>query len=928
MPVAAGGVTAITDLTSTVLDSPDFSFLDSWDSRKDSSFFPRINGADDEALRIDREGRAKLRGGIEAVEGVQELLQDAQLELSESKGRFSNSISVFHKDGEISVVAVPVTSVTRRAIGGFLLAHDLWGVENAELFVEGLRNLGELVPSTEGYLKWRWWPVNKETRELNARSAAQLLLAVTNPGDRNIQIIADLMEERAQLSSGLREPELNDWLQAITKLESLKELGTGVKVVTLSVDQVVSVTEVLAKLQAAFGRQDELRQDLKDELGRLIENRTAAHLDTLTLEDFAKKVKGQGFQLRLLLSRFNEYAPTYLDGNDQIPTVGAALRLYANARACFDTESLKFAVKLLNGYAADQKLLQGYPRLTDSDEHFNRFLVKSYKLYRDQQRPFPARHRFEELYKLLQDSPEQMHFVARNEEDVTRLIGSMDVYTDATRVDKIVEPYEEPTLAEAKSFFRENPAGYQAMLSSLGFNALTLEQISGFLAPEVTAAIRDIDVDTEGMKSPLRSYQTFGIQYALHQRRVILGDEMGLGKTVTGLGLITHLFNGGAKRFLVIVPLAVLENWRREILKHTSFESYVLYGENLESELESWATNGGLALATFESMQKVNALHQTASIKNVDLTIVDEAHYLKNPDTKRSAGVLPWVRSSDRALLMTGTPLENKLEEFEQLISYVQPNLPMPKNKAIYTAFRRAIAPAYLRRNQIDVLQELPDLQDTEEFIELSPADIEYYRRALQAGDWNLARRAKMLAGKKSSTVQRIEDIVEEAMANDDKVLIFSFYREVIDVLRTVLKDDDPYIPITGDLSSAERQDQVDRFTRSEKPGVLLAQIKAGGTGLNIQAASIVLIIEPQTKPSLEDQAIRRAYRMGQTKNVRVIRFRAKNTIDDRWVAMLNEKRKLFNATAGVSDVHAFDEAVSSQQSSVFADEKKAWGVE
>lgn len=927
MAINTRGVTAITDLLQTVTDSPDFSFLNDWTPTQDSSFFPRVNYTGDEKLALDGEDRKKLRVAIEAVESVNELLNDAGKELSSTKGDFSNAISVFQRDGEISIVAIPVNKITQRAIGGFLLAHDLWGVPNAEAFVQDLKNLKELIPPTEQYLRWRWWPVAKDERQVNLRSSAQLLLSATNPGDRNLHVIAGLMDSRASLSAGRRLPELSDWLQAVTKLESLKDFPAGSVVVTLDVEKMQAVQAAIVVIQKSFERQAQLNEDLREELDKLTTRRLRDHLNSLSLEAFAKHTKGQGFPRRLLENRFNDLAKTHMDASDQTPTVGAVLRLADKAERLFEGQSLNFGVQLMRTYARDQKLLRGYPRLTDKDSYFEEFLRKSYKLQLDQLRPHPSKTQFEALAKLLQDDPEQLHLVARNEAAVKHLIGSLDTYTDTDRLQRLSEEYAEPTVDEARLYFRENPATFQTMLSALGFNALTLEQISGFLAPELTAAIRNIELETEGMKSQLRSYQTFAVQYALHQRRVVVGDEMGLGKTVTALGLAKHLQNTDHNRFLVIVPLAVLENWRREVLKHTDFEPHMLYGEELEDNLQSWATNGGLALATFESIQKVNAHHLVSSITSTDLTVVDEAHYLKNPETLRTRGVIPWVKAGERALLMTGTALENKLEEFEQLLSYVQPHLKMPKNKTIYTAFRKAIAPAYLRRNQVDVLQELPELLETEEFIELSEADAEYYKRALQAGDWNMARRAKVLAGSKSSTVQRIKELVSEAMANDNKVLIFSFYREAISVLQNELKEDDPFIPLTGDLSSSERQEQVDAFTKAEKPGVLLAQIKAGGTGLNIQAASLVLILEPQTKPSLESQAIRRAYRMGQTKPVTVVRFRGKNTIDERWVAMQNEKQKLFDATAGVSDLHAFDDAVAGEQGSLFEAERRAWGV-
>ncbi len=922
----------INELMSSVLDAPDFSFLNEWQP-SDDTFFPRLNNSPHAKDNLNGDDRRKVKVAADAILEVNQLLEDTTLELSESKGEFSNSISVFHRDGEVSVVAVPVTKENEIAMGGFLFAHDLLNLPNSHLFLDDLKSMVDLVPPSESYLRWRWWPVKKDERQLNKRSAAQLLLSATNPGNRNVHHIAELVDSRSQFSSGRSVPTPEDWRAALLKLDSLKEFPPEAVISTIDLDQMGEILDSIATLREGFNRRENLMAAAIASLNKLSESRAQAHADGLSIDEFAKKVKGKGFARKILsgiadVEVYGQRSGAHrLGGGYPSHSIGDIIRLSESHPYMFSSKTLQGSLKMIQVYMDDQRRLLGYPRLSDTDATFEEFLRLVYRFYLDQQRPYPSRSSFESLEKLLRAQPNQLHLIARNAEAVHKLIGTLDVYSDDERMKLIGAVHEEPTVLDARNFFKENPATYQAVLSSMGLNALSLEQISGFLAPELTTEIRNLEVDLSGMKSPLRSYQIFGVQYALHQKRVLLGDEMGLGKTVTALGLLNHLYNEGDRRFLVIMPLAVLENWRREIVKHTNFVPYVLHGETLEEDITSWVSQGGIALATFESIQKVNQHWLVGSVSSPDLVIVDEAHYIKNPETRRAKGILPWMSASERVLLMTGTALENKLEEFETLIHYVQPNLPIPADKLAYSAFRRAIAPAYLRRNQVDVLQELPDKQDDQEFIELSDADVEYYKRALKNNDWHQARRAKVLSGENSSTVQRIKDIVSESNENGHKVLIFSFYRETIDVLQRVLHQDDPFTPITGDMSSVERLEEVDNFTKAEKPGVLLAQIKAGGTGLNIQAASVVILVEPQTKPSLEEQAIRRSFRMGQTKVVRVIRLRGKNTTDERWVKNLEEKSKLFALTAGVSDAAALDSAVSGASGNIMEEERRAWGV-
>lgn len=934
MSIHQGSELSIADLLQEAYSAPDFSFLQGWP--EDSSFFPRLNGASVESFELKKEKRVELSEAVVSVQRLQPLIAETEIELRSSKGSFSNSISVFHRDGEVSVVAIPVNSDTRKSLGGFLLAKELLANSNADRFFSELRDLPALAHGAQRALDRNWWQRRKEEHSVDMRRAAQLLLAAKSTGPAQLSRILELLESRISTAAGATAPSVSDWQQALLKLEALKELPSDAIVSSLQFTEVRELRATLQVISEGFARLDRRRRALESSLEKLKAHKIEAHASSYTLDEFAKRLKGRGFPRKALEGLILDHRKYMVGapGSDQKATtgevtLGEVLRMKKELSWIFRTSTQLSAVQLIETYMEDQKELLSYPRLTDSGEAFDDFLTRAHELYLEQQRPYPVRAQFEVLHRLLQNSPEELHLVARDSDALKRLIGSVSLYSDADRAAKLSRLEEISGPADAREFFATNPASFQSVLSNLGFNSLTLEQISGFLAPELTTKIRNIDLDLAGMKSQLRSYQTFGVQYALHQQRVILGDEMGLGKTVTALALAKHLTNEGGKRILVVSPLAVLENWRREILKHTDYEPRVLYGKSLEGDLATWIADGGIAIATFESVQRVSQKKLLEELLVLDLTVIDEAHFLKNSKTKRTRAVLPWIRGAARALLMTGTPMENSLDEFVTLISYVQPHLELPEDTLAHTEFRKAIAPVYLRRNQIDVLQELPELQDEEDFIELSEADAEYYRRALTNSDWHQSRRAKVLAGNQSSTVQRIQDIVKESVANGHKVLIFSFYRETIDVLRNCLSEDDPYLPLTGALSSLERQLEVDKFTEAKEPGVLLAQATAGGTGLNIQAASVVIIVEPQTKPSLEDQMVGRSHRMGQTKAVRVIRLRGKDTLDERWVDMLQGKRKIFDATAGVSDAAALDSAMdnSNIMKQLLEDERKAWGL-
>lgn len=148
--------------------------------------------------------------------------------------------------------------------------------------------------------------------------------------------------------------------------------------------------------------------------------------------------------------------------------------------------------------------------------------------------------------------------------------------------------------------------------------------------------------------------------------------------------------------------------------------------------------------------------------------------------------------------------------------------------------------------------------------------------------------------------MNRLKEIIQSAKDEDRKVIVFSYFLDTIDKIRKNLGDKCTQ-PITGSINPRRRQEIIDDFNDALSGSVLLAQIQAGGTGLNIQTASVVVITEPQFKPSVENQAISRAYRMGQTRNVLVYRLLCENTVDEKLMDVLEEKQMIFDAFADES---------------------------
>jgi superfamily II DNA or RNA helicase len=420
--------------------------------------------------------------------------------------------------------------------------------------------------------------------------------------------------------------------------------------------------------------------------------------------------------------------------------------------------------------------------------------------------------------------------------------------------------------------------------------------VHGRLPHEIAERVNAHSLDTALLDVSLRGYQAFGAKFALVQRHAIVGDEMGLGKTIEALAAICHLTSDGATHFLVVCPASVLVNWDHEVARHTKLSAFRLHGVGRERVATIWQRRGGVAITTFDSLKSFVAPDGV----EIAMLVVDEAHYVKNPGTQRTTAVQKWVGRANRTLYLTGTPMENRVEEFRTLVAQLQPEVAAGIRAVDGIAgadrFRRAVAPVYLRRNQDDVLDELPPRIESEEWVELAGADFAAYREAVGAGSFMAMRRAAYapasVAG--SAKLARLVEIVDEAAGNGRKVVVFSYFRDVIAAVQGVLGDL-VIGTITGAVAPILRQQLVDQFTARRQPTVLVSQIEAGGVGLNMQAASVVILAEPQWKPTTEDQAIARCHRMGQIRPVDVHRLLAEDSVDQRMLEILAGKTTLFN---------------------------------
>ncbi|MBT6445572.1 MAG: ATP-dependent helicase [Acidimicrobiaceae bacterium] len=552
----------------------------------------------------------------------------------------------------------------------------------------------------------------------------------------------------------------------------------------------------------------------------------------------------------------------------------------------------------------------------------------------------------------LQTRPVRRFFAGRRRKEASqaalhRLAQVVDATTTtglAAQIQVAIEVIDQKANASLDLWadYLSRPIFYNGVLAELT-GAADTDAARGFLPTELVQRINAVELDQSLLDVSLRGYQAFGAKFALAQVRTILGDEMGLGKTIQALAVLCHLQAKGYKHFLVVCPASVLANWEHETARHTHLDRVVrLHGPDRAASIKDWEQHGGVAITTFGTLSRIDV-----PAIDVAAIVVDEAHYVKNPDAKRTQALERWLVTPSYTMLMSGTPMENRVDEFKALVTMVRPDVArsIDPNAGLAgaDAFRKAVAPVYLRRNQEDVLDELPDKIETDEWITLDGISFDTYREAVAGGNFMAMRRAAFMTPnpEDSPKLFRLREIVAEAVANGRKVIVFSYFRDVLDRTADALGGQ-VIGQINGTVPASERQALIDRFTEHLEPCVLISQIEAGGVGLNIQAASVVIITEPQWKPSTEEQAIARSHRMGQTRTVDVHRLLTEDSVDEHMVQVLARKSALFadyareshlrDAAPGAIDItnpDAIDAAISDTQNEaeIIATEQRRLGI-
>ena len=449
------------------------------------------------------------------------------------------------------------------------------------------------------------------------------------------------------------------------------------------------------------------------------------------------------------------------------------------------------------------------------------------------------------------------------------------------------------------------------------------------------------DIPPPGLQASLRPYQQVGVHWLRFLTRLGLGaclaDDMGLGKTIQVIALLLHLQKDRSPNdapSLLIVPASLIANWRAELTRFApSLTFFIAHPSEDGDEFPADRANKlDLVITTYTMLGRLEWLRE----RDWKLAILDEAQAIKNSGTRQTKSVKSLKAAARIAL--TGTPIENRLSDLWSLFDFLNPGLlggakafaAFAKELATrvqnpYAPLRTLVQPYILRRLKTDkrIISDLPDKTEINAYCALTPRQAALYEQTVRDLDEaiteteGIQRRGIVLASlmrlkqicnhpsqllgdgsydpDHSGKFQRLAEICRELADRQEKALIFTQFREIAgplaDYLSRVFNRDG--LILTGQTPVGKRRELVDAFQRDDGPPYFVLSIKAGGTGLNLTAASHVIHFDRWWNPAVENQATDRAFRIGQKRNVLVHKFVCRGTVEEKIDAMIAAKSGL-----------------------------------
>lgn len=439
------------------------------------------------------------------------------------------------------------------------------------------------------------------------------------------------------------------------------------------------------------------------------------------------------------------------------------------------------------------------------------------------------------------------------------------------------------------------------------------------------------------LNATLRPYQIDAFKWlnVVYKNQVggVLADDMGLGKTLETISFIESLKIN--KPILIVAPTSLIFNWMNEFEKFSENEKIIpLYGNANERKklIQSIAPDKKISYITsYDSLR--NDIENYKDI-NFDLVILDEAQFIKNTQAKKTQSVK--TLNANHRLVLTGTPIENSVLDLWSIFDFLMPGyLPSledfksssERDPNYLKVIKKSVAPFILRRVKQDVLKDLPNKYEVIVSCEMSEEQRKTYDAfkkiaadTLNSGDsksvfsvlpYLMRLRQTCITPSlfadnfkgESGKLNSLYNIVDEEIDNGNKILIFSQFVEALNIIESHLKNEGiQYFKITGQTPSKERLEICSTFNVNNKYKVCIISLKAGGTGLNLTGANVVIHLDPWWNYAVEEQASDRAHRIGQVRNVKVIKLICENSIEQRVIELQNMKKEIVKQVVSSDD--------------------------
>ena len=489
-------------------------------------------------------------------------------------------------------------------------------------------------------------------------------------------------------------------------------------------------------------------------------------------------------------------------------------------------------------------------------------------------------------------------------------------------------------------------AGLISEMENLGLKLKMSRRFNKFWKQISTFSTMDVPSLPKGIKAEFREYQTrgFGWLWFMYQYGLngILADDMGLGKTLQALALIQKAKEKNKKApNLVICPTSVVFNWENEIEKFAPGLSCLKLSGTERKELFKEIPKYDVVITSYALVRRDIAKLKKHEFRYV---ILDESQNIKNADSITAQSVKQL--NCRHKLALSGTPIENRLEELWSIFDFLMPGFLFDKNefnyryvtpimeredKTVEKRLKSQIYPFILRRMKRDVAKDLPDKIENVAYCELTPEQKDFYMEVMDSTREELFKsieekgieksrmsifsallrlrqicchprlydKENIKGIKDSGKFEQLKSMLEEIISEKHRVLLFSQFVDMLDIIKEWLtKEGIKHEYLTG--STKDRQEVVERFNSDPTIPIFLISLKAGGTGLNLTGADYVIHYDPWWNPAVEDQATDRAYRIGQTKKVFVYRMITKGTVEEKIQKLKSRKRDLVDSVISV----------------------------